>query len=127
MPLPVPWHAAGRSGHGLVERVVVRRSKDRTVEELLRRVIPEPVLARLEALGDRMVITGGMATRMLRWRRVAAADMPASRTAPEMEPPAVGGEALHAPGATRRRIEIDVVDVRHRPIVRDAATGRLRQ
>src|SRR5258707_6968746 len=113
MALPVRWHAPGRSGHGLVERVVVRRSENGTLEELLGRVIPEPVLAGLEALDDRVAFSAGMPTRMLRRRRVAAADMPALCAPAEMEPPAVGGEALDAPRATRRRLEIDAVHVRH--------------
>jgi hypothetical protein len=65
LPLPVRRHSAGWPGYGLVERMVMRRSEDGTLEELLGRVIPEPVLAGLEALGDRMVVRGGVSTRML--------------------------------------------------------------
>ena len=43
----------------------MRRSEDGTLEELLGRVIPEPVLAGLEALGDRVALSGGMPARVL--------------------------------------------------------------
>ncbi len=123
--LPVRWDAAGRSRHRLVERVVAWRREDGTLQELFGRVIPEPVLAGLKALGDRVSFSGGMATRVLRRRRVAAADMTASCAAPEMEPPAIlGGEALDAPGATRRCLEIDVFHGCHPPMLSDGATGR---
>src|SRR6187401_2386757 len=126
MPLPVRWHAASRSGHGLVERVVMWWSEDGTLEELLGRVVPEPVLARLEALDDRMAFSRGMPTRVLRRRRVAAADMPALHASPEVEPPAVGGETLDTPGATRRRVGIDVVhpkSSKYRPVTTQAGAS----
>ena len=87
LPLPVWRHAAGRSRHGLVERVLARRSQERALEILLCRVVPEPLLARLVALDDRMSPADGVVTRMLRWRRVATTDMAAMRTAAQMEPP----------------------------------------
>jgi hypothetical protein len=124
LALPVRRDAAGWSWHRLVERVVMRRCEDGTLEELFLHVIPEPILAGFEALGDRMALSGGMSAGMLRRRRVATADVPAFGAAPEMEPPAIGGEAFHAPCAARRRVEIDVVHIRHRPIVRDGATVR---
>ena len=65
LPLPTRRHAAGRSWHWLVERVVMRRSEDGALQELFGRVIPEPVLAGLEALDDRMAFGGGMPARML--------------------------------------------------------------
>ena len=65
LALPVRWHAASRTRHGLAERMVMRRSEDGTLEHLLGRVIPEPVLAGLEALDDRMAFSGGMPARVL--------------------------------------------------------------
>ena len=59
--LPVPGHPTRGSRHRLVERVVVWRSKHRALDELPGGVIPEPVLAGLVALGDRMISPGGVA------------------------------------------------------------------
>jgi hypothetical protein len=65
---PVAGDATGWSGHGLVERVMMGRSQDGSLEILLRRVVPEPVLARLVALGDGVLRSAGMSARMLGWR-----------------------------------------------------------
>ena len=65
--LPVPGHAPRGSWHRLVERMVAGRGKLGTVPELLRRVIPEPLLARLIALDDRMPCVSGMVACVLRW------------------------------------------------------------
>jgi hypothetical protein len=106
---PVSGHATGWSGHGLVDRVMVRRSQDGTLEVLLRRVVPEPVLARLVALDDRVLLGSGMVARMLGWRRVATADVAALRAAAQVEPPTAGGQALDAPRAAWRYLRIDPV------------------
>jgi hypothetical protein len=112
LPLPSCGHAAGWSRHGLVERVMLRRSEDRALHVLLGNVVPEPVLARLVAPDDRMLCIGGMLTRMLRGRRVATTDTAATRTAAQVEPPATGSQALDAARAARRYLRIDVVSVR---------------
>src|SRR6516162_5464608 len=51
---PVPWYPARGSGHRLVTRVMHRRGEPRAREGLFGLVVPEPVLARLEALRDRV-------------------------------------------------------------------------
>ena len=89
MPLPVRWHATGRSGDGLVERVMARRSQGGTLEVFLGRVVPEPILAWLEALDDWMPRIDGVVTRVLGWRRVATADVAAVRAAAQVEPPPI--------------------------------------
>jgi len=96
LSLPSHGHLAGRSRHRLIERVVVRRSQRGPLEELLRLVVPEPVLARLVALDDRVSASSGVATCMLRWGRVATADVAAVRAAAQVEPPAAGREAFDA-------------------------------
>jgi hypothetical protein len=65
---PVAGDATGWSGHGLLERVMVRRSQDGSLEILLLHVVPEPVLARLVALDDGVLRSAGMAAGMLGWR-----------------------------------------------------------
>ena len=54
MTLPVSGHPTRGSRHRLVERVVTGWSEGRSLEVLLGAVVPEPILARLEALDDRM-------------------------------------------------------------------------
>jgi hypothetical protein len=95
--LPFIGYAAGWSRHGLVAGVMPRRSQDGAVVDVfIGLVVPEPVLARLVALDNRMLRISGVVTGMLRWRRVAATDMTAVRTAAEVEPPASRSEALDA-------------------------------
>src|SRR5437879_2820591 len=77
--LPIPWHAASRSRHGLVGRVVPGCDQLGTVEVLLRRVVPEPVLARLVALDDRVPGVSGMVAGVLRRGRVTATDVATTR------------------------------------------------
>src|SRR5690242_16113640 len=106
--LPVPGHPTCRSGHRLVERVVMRGSEHGAVEILLGGVVPEPVLPGLEALDDRMPGVGGVVAGVLRRRRVAAPDMPAMGAAAKVEPPAVRGQALCATRAARWSSEIEL-------------------
>src|SRR5664280_2429103 len=94
--LPVSGHAPGRSGHRLVDRVVLRRSQDGTVGVLLRGVVPEPVLVRLVAADHGMPGVGRVVARVLRGRRITAANVTALGTTTQMEPPAAGCLALDA-------------------------------
>ena len=96
--LPVSRHAPGRSGYRLCQRVVLRRSKDRAVGVLLRGVVPEPILTRLEAGYDGVARRLCVSRSVLRGRAVAAADVTALSAAPQVEPPAAGRQALHAAG-----------------------------
>src|ERR1700690_1828874 len=106
--LPIDGHPSGRSGHGLVERVMTGRREERTLKILLLRVIPEPVLTRLVALHDRMSCSGRVATRVLGRRGVAAPDAAAMGAAAEMEPPAIGGHTFEATWTARRYRRVDV-------------------
>ena len=54
-----------------------------------------------------------VAQRMLRWRAVAATDVAAGRASPQVEPPAIGLEALHAAFAARSCAWIDHDTVGH--------------
>ena len=58
--------------------------------------IPEPCLAGLEASDDRVPRRQEMLGRMLVGRTVAASDVTALRTAPQMEPPRARGQTLPA-------------------------------
>ena len=125
--LPVRWHASHRSRRRLIHRVVVWRGEDRAVDSLLRLVVPEPVLARLVALGDRVADLRGVATGMLRRRGITAAHMPASRTATQVEPPALGGKALDAAGTARWHARIDVLVAGHHKPSRAVSAGPARR
>src|SRR5439155_26117000 len=103
-----------RSGYRLVERMMAGRSQVRTVEDLVTRVVVEPILARLVAADDRVPGRDRVVTRVLRGRGVAAPDVPAAGAAPEVEPPAIRCEAFRAAGTARRYLRIDDLFVRHR-------------
>jgi len=62
--LPIPGHPTRGSRHQLVERVMMRRSKGWTLDVLPGGVVPEPVLAGLVGLGDRMISLAGVAVRV---------------------------------------------------------------
>ncbi len=66
VPLPVSRHVTLWSWDGLVEGMMVGGSQLGSVRELIRLVVPEPVLLRLEALDDRVPSLGRMMTRVLR-------------------------------------------------------------
>ena len=66
--LPVGRDPIGWPGNGLVERVMVRRRQDRTLEVDFLDIVPEPVLAGLIALDDGVAEVGGMLAGMLRRR-----------------------------------------------------------
>jgi len=113
LTLPVTRNATDRAWHRLVERVMMRRGQRRTLEILLGGVIPVPVLARLEALDDRMPDTVSMVIGMLGGRRIAATHVTAPGTASQVKPPAARVEALHAARATGRYRGIGHVVIRH--------------
>src|SRR5579859_2212489 len=105
---PVPGHPARRAGHRLVGGMMPGRRQLRAagVHAVLR-VAPEPRLAWLEAADQR--VPGGRRVRagVLGRRGVAAADVPARRTAPQVEPPAPGFFAVGAarPAGRDRRVD----------------------
>ncbi len=114
LSFPASGHAAGWSRHRLIERVVIWRSQAGTVEVLLPRVVPEPVLTGLVAPDDRVAHLGGVVAGMLGWRRVATADVTAMRATAKVEPPTAGCQALDAARAARGYRWIDLELVRHR-------------
>src|SRR5215472_2650190 len=102
MVLPVRRNPVRRSRDGLVGRVMQGRRQVRALlVELAGLVAPEPSLARLEAADDWVPGVGGVSAGVLRWRRVAAADVPALRAPSQVKPPATSRLALGAAGAAR--------------------------
>ena len=106
---PVMRHAFGGPEHRLVDWVMLRRSEDGTFGVAFRRVVPEPVLARLVAPDDSMPRVDRVVACVPRGRRIAAADLAAPGASSQIERPAVGLRTLHAAGSTRR---VDAIDVR---------------
>jgi hypothetical protein len=80
--LPVRRHSPGGSRRRLVERMMLWRGERRTVVELFCAVVPEPVLARLEAADKRVTGVGCVVACVLRGGRVATTDVPALGAAP---------------------------------------------
>ena len=85
--LPVGGNPSGGAGHGLVDGMMVGRCEARPFQVFVGSVVPEPILARLEAGDDG--VTGGvrMRRRVLAGRVVAASDVAALRTPSEVKPP----------------------------------------
>ncbi len=65
VPLPVSRYVTPRSWDRLVEWMMVWGSQLGSVRELIRLVVPEPVLLGLEALDDRVPSLGRVMTRVL--------------------------------------------------------------
>jgi hypothetical protein len=84
---PVAWHPSGGSRYGLIFWMRMRRKQLHTFDHRLRRVIVEPILARLEAGDDRMPCGCRMHGCMLIRRTVTATDVPTLRAPAKMKPP----------------------------------------
>jgi hypothetical protein len=108
LALPIARHAIGRAGRRLAERVMVGGSQLGTLTVLVLVVVVEPVLTRLEAVDDRVMLRPRMLGGVLRGGLVAAADVAAMHASAQVEPPAVfGGEALDAAGPAGRDGGVD--------------------
>lgn len=70
-------------------------------------VVVEPVLIRLEAADEWVVLLGRVLAGVLRWRLIAAADVPALDASAQVEPPATCGQALNAAGPAGRDGRVD--------------------
>jgi hypothetical protein len=114
VPLPVAGHMAGRTGCGLVRWAMGRLGQGRAVGVLLGRVVPEPLLSRLETLRQRMVAGRRVPAGVLRRRRVTATDVTAMGTAPQMQPPSVRGQTLDTSRSARGNRRIERTCARHR-------------
>jgi hypothetical protein len=73
--------------------------------------VPKPPFTRFEALNDGMPDSVEMLARVLVRGAVAAADVPAFRTAAKMKPPIAGGRTLNASGTTWRDRRINALNV----------------
>src|SRR5690606_8096021 len=95
-------HRTGRARRGLVGRVRRRFGQCRTRDLDRVLVVPEPVLAGLEALHDWVARLPEVRRRVLLRRGVAAAHVTARGAAAKVHPPAVGRQTLLAAGPAGR-------------------------
>ncbi|CRK52910.1 hypothetical protein RHCRD62_50113 [Rhodococcus sp. RD6.2] len=110
---PVQRYPALRSRRGLIQWVVPGLGEFRSLVHPLGPVVPEPVLARLVALYERVTGRGGVRRRVLRGRRIAAPDVPALGAATQVHPPPLRGVAIDATRSARRHVRRDALDVSH--------------
>ena len=94
MARPVRRHPTGWTRHRLIEWVVQGRSQRWSVPELLSPVVPEPVLAGLEASDQGVAGCPGVLGGVLLRGAVATSNVAAARTTTKVEPPTILREAL---------------------------------
>jgi hypothetical protein len=87
--LPIGGDATSRSGRGLIERMVLGVRERRAFVELVRGVVPKPILPWLKAPDHGVARLLGMLCGVLVRRGVATADGATFGAAPEMKPPPV--------------------------------------
>src|ERR1700685_590369 len=104
---PVARHSIARTGNRLVLRMAFRRGKFRTFVVVIGLVVPEPVLARFERSDDRVFSLSPVCRRVPRQRIVAATDVAAGRTPPQVHPPTTGGITLGTADTTGRHRGVD--------------------
>jgi hypothetical protein len=114
LALPICRDPSRWAGCRLVERVVPGGSEGWAGQVLLLPVVPEPILARLVAADDRVASGLGVRGRVLVGRVVTAPDVAAPGAPAKVQPPATGGEALHATVPAGRDVRIDLrLEVSH--------------
>jgi hypothetical protein len=106
---PVRWNSAAWPGSRLVHRVMRGRCKRRALQEVIGPVVIEPLLARLEARHDGMTGGARVGGRMLRRRRVTAADVATSSASSEVKPPPADVLTFLTSRSARERRGIDQV------------------
>lgn len=99
---PVMWYPPARPGDRLLLGAAGGWRQLRAVVIVVGLVVPEPVLAGLERPDYRMPGVLPVLGRMTRQRVVAATDVPASRTTPQVHPPTTDLIALDAAHTARR-------------------------
>jgi hypothetical protein len=108
---PIHWDPASRSWSGLAQGVGSWWGKSLAFDLALGLEVPKPPFTRFKALNDRMPGGVEMLARVLPWRAVATADVPAFRTAAKMKPPIAGGQTLYASSTTWRNRRVNARNV----------------
>ena len=97
---PVARHTTAGTGYGLVLGMALRWRKFGTLVVVIGLVVPEPVFARLERSDDRVPGLSPVLRRVPSQRIVAATNVAACRTPPQVHPPTAGGITFGAADAT---------------------------
>lgn len=105
--MPVRWDPSGRSGHGLVNRMMRRWRQCRTRRELFTSIVVEPVLTRFEARDDWVPRLTSVLGCMLFRGVVAASNVTALRATSKVKPPSAGRITFHTSRAARFHRGID--------------------
>jgi hypothetical protein len=108
---PIHRDSTSRSWSGLAQGVGSWWGEVLAFDLALGLEVPKPELTRFEALNDGMPGGVKMLARVLRQLPVAAADVPALRTATKMKPPTVGGQTLYASSSTWPSRRVDARNV----------------
>lgn len=114
-PLPVAGDTSGRSGRGLIQRVMLRRCERRAVVVgLLAAVVVEPVFCGLVTGDPRMPGRFGVGGGVLARRVITTADVAALSTPAQVKPPPAPLFTLRTAGTARRDSRVDSGVFSHR-------------
>src|ERR1700722_8879722 len=97
---PIRRDLSRRARYRLADRMTMRRRQGHSPYHLFALVIPEPILAGLEAGGDWVSGRLSMLRGMLVGRTITTANVPAFRATAKMKPPCMRFRTLHAAGST---------------------------
>ena len=117
--LPVWGHRPGRSGRRLIQRTRVRSLKLWACDELLGTIVVKPLLARLETRDYRVTRSGAVFRRVLIWRTIAAADVPAFGASAKMQPPSAQSQAFDATCSAWLDRRVDTIPLRLHRLLSD--------
>src|SRR5208337_599789 len=104
---PVARHSTAGTRDRLVLGTAFRWGKFGTFVVVIGLVVPKPVLARLERSDDRVPSLLPVLRRVPGQRIVAATDVAAGRTPPQVHPPTAGGITLGTTDTTGRHRWVD--------------------
>ena len=99
--LPISRNGACRSGHRLIQRMMIWPGQPRPIFVLFALVVPEPILPGLKTLDYWVSGLCKMFRGVLRGRIVTTSHMPALGASPQMKPPTPLVSALNTALATR--------------------------
>lgn len=104
---PVARHSIARTRNRLILRMALRCGEFGTFVVVIALVVPEPVLARFERSDDRVSSLSPMPCCVPGQGIVAATDVAAGRTPPQVHPPTAGGITLGTANTAGRHRWVD--------------------
>ena len=97
----------------------MRSAKLRAGDELLGTIVVKPLLARFETGDYRVTRSGAVFRRMLIWRTIAAADVPAFGASAKMQPPSAQSQAFDATCSAWLDRRVDTIPLRLHRLLSD--------